>query len=181
MMLLLHSCPRVNNASGSAATQCGEACLTVRSNPGLEASPPFGGRRSLAWKNQRAWPVRHSLTALGSGKAAKSLPPSTNRSRHNFIVAQLRSFIPTGNQDLRARMIQRHQQASIPATNLCGIISQREFMIVNQLQRLKRHGSQTYDHVRIDQFNCPLQKFRAVSNFASGWPPIRAGCRPWIT
>src|SRR5712691_3868 len=78
---------------GFAAAQCGEACLTVRSIHGLEASPPFGARRSLAKENQRAWPVRQSLTALGGGKAARTmyarLVESLSPQLHNLSVAPL--------------------------------------------------------------------------------------------
>ncbi len=59
------------------------------------------------------------------------LRDSPNRPRDNFIVFQLRFFLPAGDQNLRARMIKRHQHASVPAMNLSRVFLQIQFMIMN--------------------------------------------------
>src|SRR4030095_8666147 len=96
-----------------------------------------------------------------------------NSSRHNFVITQLRRLIPAGNQHLRTWMIERYQQAFIPAENFCGVLPAREFMIMNPLQCLKRDRSQRHDYIRIYQRNRALKKIRTVSNFTGGGAAAR--------
>lgn len=109
-----------------------------------------------------------------------SRPIRSNRSRHNFVIAQLRALIPAGNQHLRTWMIERYQQSSVPAANSCGVSPEREFMIMNPLECLKRDRSQRHDYVGIYQGNHALKKVRTVSNFTGGGSPVGARNRTWI-
>ena len=71
-------------------------------------------------------------------RARESLAHSTsNRPRDNLIILQLRPFVAAGDQNLRTRMIKRHQQAAIPASNPARVILQVELMIVKQFQGIK--------------------------------------------
>ena len=72
-----------------------------------------------------------------------SYPP--DRPRHHLVISQLRFFIAAGNQNLRARMIKRHQQSPIPETDLSRVFPQIHFMILNGFQRLKRDHPQRYN------------------------------------
>ena len=98
------------------------------------------------------------------------LRDSPNRPRDNFIVFQLRFFLPAGDQNLRARMIKRHQHASVPPMNLSRVFLQIQFMIMNLFQRIKRHPTQGDDYLWINQRDRAMQEVRAVANFARAWP-----------
>src|SRR5260221_14228281 len=103
-----------------------------------------------------------------------------NRSRHNFIILQLRLFIPAGDQNLRAWMIKWHQQAAIPGTNPARVMLQVELMIVKQLQGIKRDRPQRHYDTGFYQFNSPPQKRRTVADLRSLWPAVRARVSAWI-
>ena len=60
------------------------------------------------------------------------LPNSLNCPAHHPVILQLGRLVSTGDQDLWAGMIKRHQQAIIPATNPARVILQGEVMIVKQ-------------------------------------------------
>ena len=77
-------------------------------------------------------------------------------------------------------MIERYQQAFVPVENFGGVLPEREFMIMNPLQCLKRDRSQGHDHVRIYQRNRALKKIRTVSKFAGGGSPVGARSRARI-
>src|SRR6185436_21040918 len=77
-------------------------------------------------------------------------------------------------------MIERYQQAFVPVENLCGVLPEREFMIMNPLQGLKRDRSQRHNNFRIYQRNRALEKIRTVSNFTGGGSPVGARHRTRI-
>jgi len=78
-------------------------------------------------------------------------------------------------------MIERYQQAAVPAANFGGVMLERELMIMNPLERLKRDRSQRHDYFRIYQANRTLKKIRTVSDFTPGGPSISPRYRARIT
>ena len=55
-------------------------------------------------------------------------------------------------------MIKRNQQPLIPLSDLGRILSQAEFMIMNELQRLKSYRPQSHNYLGLHQLNRASQK-----------------------
>src|ERR1041384_6386762 len=73
-------------------------------------------------------------------------------------------------------MIQRDKHSAIPTANLRCVISQRVFMIFEQLERLKSNSTERHYYARIYELNRAAQKVRAIAKLLRAWPPIRARC-----
>src|SRR5436190_16750544 len=67
-------------------------------------------------------------------------------------------------QHLRTRMIDGDECPSVPTLYFPGCFFQREFMIVNALERIKGHRSKRYNHARIYQFDRASQKPGTIRN-----------------
>ena len=64
--------------------------------------------------------------------------------------------------DLRARMIKRHEQTAVPFENAAGMCFQRKFVLLDRLDRSQRDASQRCDNSRLNEIDLPLQECRTI-------------------
>ena len=67
-------------------------------------------------------------------------------------------------------MVERYQDAIIPAAQLCRVMLQRKLMVLNQLERLERRRSQGHDHLRVHQRDRALKIIGTVANLSRARP-----------
>src|SRR5579885_2523507 len=112
-----------------------------------------------------------------SARRRLSLRPrrgETNRARDRLVVFQLRRLAPVRGQNLRTRMIERHEQATAPLDYLPDVLFECEAMILDRPERFKRDRSERDDDRSVDDLDLPSQKLRAVRDLSPRRPAVRA-------
>src|ERR1043166_8663126 len=78
--------------------------------------------------------------------------------RHDFVIPQLFLFLATGNQNLRAWMIERDEQPIVPRVNYGSVLLKCKVVLMNAFQCLECHGTQRHHDCRINHGERTLEK-----------------------
>src|ERR1051325_9306189 len=75
--------------------------------------------------------------------------------RDRLVIRELLGLAPVRGEHLRARVVERHEQASAPRVNLSHVLLEREPLILDRPERGKRDGPEGDFHARAYGFDLP--------------------------